>query len=68
MKRQHPHAHPCPDCLTPVECAGGYEFNHDGLSDTFCAIYERNREALCEDCEQAHQQAIRDEVRAENPR
>lgn len=68
MKRQHPHTHECPDCRTPVECAGGYEYNHDGLSDTYCPIYERHNEQPCEDCGAARQQAIRDEARVENDR
>lgn len=49
-RRQTPHSHPCPDCEEPVICAGGYEFNHDGLTDKFCPIYERHHEAPCEDC------------------
>ena len=51
-----------------MECAGGYEYNHDGLSDTYCPIYERHNEQPCEDCGAARQQAIRDEARVENDR
>lgn len=34
-----------------MECAGGYEYNHDGLSDTYCPIYERHNEQPCDSCQ-----------------
>lgn len=58
MPRVKPHSHLCMDCREPVECAGVWEQNHDGLTTVFCAEYERYRdEWRCDACHDAYEAA-----------
>lgn len=70
MKRRRIHSHPCADCLTPVDCDGELEQNHDGGDYHPCDLVDRfpRQTPLCESCAGARQQAIRDEARVENDR
>lgn len=69
MTKSRLHVHQCVDCGTPVDCDGTLEQNYDGWPEVVCDWVDGYLQTpLCESCDDARQQAIRDEARVENDR
>ena len=50
------HTHPCQHCLSPADCCGEWELNHDGLPELICPVFHLscghiNPDFLCDECE-----------------
>lgn len=58
--RARPHAHPCRNCKTPVECCGEIVQNWDGFPEFICREYHNEHTGgievvLCESCFEAEE-------------